>query len=176
MELTSFEAIIGALAEHEVRYLIVGGMAVVVHGHGRMTHDLDLVIELEYDNVQRAFTALAGLGYQPRVPVTAAQFADPAERRSWIEHKHMTVLNLYSDRFRTTPIDLFVEEPFEFASAHARAHVQALGDLEVRVVDLATLIQMKQAAGRAIDLDDVRQLQLLQRDEPRGREPETGQP
>ena len=41
MEVRSFEAIVGALNDHGVRYLLVGGMAVEAHGHGRMTHDLD---------------------------------------------------------------------------------------------------------------------------------------
>lgn len=161
MELNSFEAIIRALNGNEVRYLVVGGMAVVVHGHGRMTHDLDLVVALDRDNVLRAFAALQGLDYRPRVPVTAAQFADPAQRQVWIEQKHMTVLNLYSDRFRTTPVDLFVQEPFDFDRAYENAHVVDLDGVPVRVVDLATLIAMKQTAGRAIDRDDISHLQIL---------------
>lgn len=167
MELKSFEAIMGALADHEVRCLLVGGMAVVAHGHGRMTHDLDLVVQLDRENILRAFAALAHLGYQPRVPVTAEDFADPETRQRWIDDKQMTVLNLYSDRFRTTPVDLFVQEPFDFDQAYARAHTADLEGLTIRFVDLATLIAMKEAAGRPIDLDDVRHLRLLGDDEAR---------
>jgi predicted nucleotidyltransferase len=162
LELNSFETIIRALNGSGVRYLVVGGMAVVVHGHGRMTHDLDLVIALDHDNVLRAFAALQGLDYRPRVPVTAAQFADPAQRQAWIEHKNMTVLNLYSDRFRTTPVDLFVQEPFDFDRAYENAHVADLDGIAVHVVDLATLIAMKQVADRTIDRDDIRHLRILQ--------------
>jgi hypothetical protein len=161
MELRSFESIMAALAAQDVRFLVVGGMAVVAHGHGRLTHDLDLVIELERDNILRAFAALGSLGYHPRVPVTAEEFADPAERRRWIDEKHMTVLNLYSDTFRTTPVDLFVSEPFDFATAYERAHLTEVGGVPLRFVDLATLIAMKEAAGRPVDLDDVRHLRLL---------------
>lgn len=161
MELKSFEAIMGALADHEVRCLLVGGMAVVAHGHGRMTHDLDLVVQLDRPNILRAFMALASLGYQPRVPVTAEDFANPETRQQWVDQKQMTVLNLYSDRFRTTPVDLFVQEPFDFDQAYARAHTADLEGLTIRFVDLATLIAMKEAAGRPIDLDDVRHLRLL---------------
>ena len=53
MEVRSFEAIAGALNSQGVRYLVVGGMAVVAHGHGRMTHDLDLVISLDLDDVRQ---------------------------------------------------------------------------------------------------------------------------
>jgi hypothetical protein len=41
-----------------VRYLVVGGVAVVLHGYLRTTLDLDLVIQLEPDNLDRALTAL----------------------------------------------------------------------------------------------------------------------
>lgn len=41
------------------------------HGYVRLTYDVDLVIHPTPDNIQTAFTALAGLGYRPSVPVTA---------------------------------------------------------------------------------------------------------
>lgn len=93
VELSSFEAIIRALNGNGVRYLVVGGMAVVVHGHGRMTHDLDLVVALDHDNVLRAFAALQGLDYSPRVPVTAAQFADDRD-----DIRHLQILQDQCDR------------------------------------------------------------------------------
>jgi len=164
MELRSFEAIMGALNRHQVRCLLVGGMAVVAHGHGRMTHDLDLVVKLEKEDILGAFRALSELGYAPRVPVTADGFADPDTRRGWIRDKNMTVLNFYSDRFRTTPVDVFVEEPFDFDTAYARAEIAEVEGVTVRYVDIETLIAMKEAAGRPIDLDDARHLRLLASD------------
>ncbi len=168
MELRSFEAIMRALNENGVRYVLVGGMAVVAHGHGRMTHDVDLVIQLERENILRAFAALSGLGYQPRIPVTAEAFADPGNRRRWIDEKDMTVLSLYSDRYRTTLVDIFVHEPFDFDDVFAHAHTTDVEGITVRFVDLRTLIRMKEAAGRPIDLDDVHHLKLLQEDNATG--------
>ena len=161
MEVRSFEAIADALNGQGVRYIVVGGMAVVAHGHGRMTHDLDLVISLDRDNILRTFAALGGLGYQPRVPVTAEAFADPGQRRRWIEEKGMTVLNLYSEAHRTTPVDLFVTEPFAFDEAYGTSIEASLEGIPFRYADLQTLIRMKEEAGRPLDLDDVRQLRLL---------------
>lgn len=162
MELRSFETIMGALNERGVRYLLVGGMAVVAHGHGRMTHDIDLVINLDRDNILKAFAAFSDLGYQPRVPVTATSFADPANRSAWIAQKGMTVLNLYSERFRTTPIDVFVAEPFDFDATEARSLTADVEGVEFRYVDIETLIRMKEAVGRPIDRDDVLHLRMLQ--------------
>ena len=65
MKLASVEAIARALDEARVRYLVVGGLAVIAHGYGRLTMDVDLVVQLEAGNVIAAFEALAKLGYRP---------------------------------------------------------------------------------------------------------------
>ena len=58
MEVRSIEAIARALNEANIRYLVVGGLAVNAHGYERFTHDLDLVIGLEPDNIAKGFEAL----------------------------------------------------------------------------------------------------------------------
>jgi predicted nucleotidyltransferase len=165
MELSAFEAIMSALNRRGVRSLLVGGMAVVAHGHGRMTHDIDLVLDLDRDNILAAMEALTELGYRPRVPVAPHDFADAAKREHWIREKGMTVFNMYSERFRTTPVDLFVEEPFDFEAAYAISLEADLEGVRFRYVDLETLVQMKEAAGRPVDLEDIRQLRLIASDE-----------
>jgi len=75
MELQTFKALMHELNACEVRYLLAGGMAVVAHGYGRMTFDIDLVIQLESSNIRRAFEAFEALGYHPRIPVTGKEFA-----------------------------------------------------------------------------------------------------
>src|SRR3546814_20769599 len=69
-----------ALADARVDYVVVGGMAVIMHGHLRATRDLDLVIGLAPDNCTKAVDALAGNGLRPRLPVALAEFANPATR------------------------------------------------------------------------------------------------
>ena len=63
------ERVLGALNSAGVRYLIVGGVAVVLHGHLRTTADLDLVVQLERDNVLRAMPDLIALKSQARRPL-----------------------------------------------------------------------------------------------------------
>ena len=57
MEVRSVEAIVKALNGAKVKYLIVGGVAVVAHGYERLTKDLDLVIGLERENIIRGLRA-----------------------------------------------------------------------------------------------------------------------
>lgn len=159
MKLASIEAIVRSLNDAKVPFIVVGGLAVVAHGYGRQTQDLDLVIRLDPDTIRAAFGALANLGYQPRVPVTAEGFADPNQRARWIHEKGMTVLSFHSDRHRETPVDVFVTEPFDFQVEYASAKMEALApNALVRVVRRETLIRLKQEAGRPQDIADIAEL------------------
>ena len=158
MKLSSFDALVAALDQAGARYLIAGGLAVNAHGYLRFTKDVDVVVQLVPDNVERTFAALAGLGYRPLVPVTSTQFADAATREGWIRDKGMQVLQFWSDSHRETPVDMFVTEPFDFEEEYRKALVKPLGRTDVRFVSIPTLIRMKQAAGRPQDEIDIEYL------------------
>lgn len=69
MEVRSVEAIVRALNEAQVRYLIVGGIAVNAHGFVRLTVDVDLVIGLERENIVRGLNALESITTTWRFPL-----------------------------------------------------------------------------------------------------------
>ncbi|MEX2517323.1 MAG: hypothetical protein WD572_10535 [Gammaproteobacteria bacterium] len=144
MKLDSFTALVSALEDAEVRYLIVGGLAVNAHGYSRFTKDVDCVIQLVPENIQRTFAALKTLEYKPLLPITAKQFADTSLRNSWIREKNMQVLQFWSDKHQATPVDIFVDEPFVFENEYNNALIKPLfGKLSVRFVTIETLIAMK---------------------------------
>ncbi len=135
MKLTSLDAIASALRDADVRYLVVGGLAVAAHGYGRVTFDLDLVLQMQPDNLRRAMVALESLGYRPTIPVPVSQFADAAIRESWIRDKNMVVFQMHSDKHPETRIDLFVAEPFNFDIEYDTALVgEILPGLQARFV------------------------------------------
>jgi hypothetical protein len=76
-----------ALDDADVRYLVVGGVAVVLHGHPRFTADLDLVLDLTPTNASAAIETLQRLDYRPRAPVPAEDFAKEEVRRKWRDEK-----------------------------------------------------------------------------------------
>jgi hypothetical protein len=158
---SDFDLIFAALTKREVRYLVVGGVAVVLHGVPRFTADIDLVLALDAKNVLAALDALAELAYLPRVPVPLRDFADPALRREWSKDKGLTVLGLWSPDHPATEIDLFIEEPFPFDEAFARAVRVDLGTDHVTVASIADLIELKRRADRPKDREDVERLLAL---------------
>jgi len=164
MRSSSVETIADVLNRADVRYLVVGGLAVVAHGHVRFTADVDIVLDLECENVKAAMAALAALGYQPRAPVALADFADPAARASWVQDKGLRVFSLWSADHPATEIDIFVEEPFDFDAAFRRAKmVELLPNLALPVAGIDDLLALKRAAGRPVDLEDLRALEALRR-------------
>ncbi len=163
MKLASIEAIVAVLDGAKVPYLVVGGLAAAAYGSGRQTQDVDIVIRLERTIVLRAFEALRSIGYQSRVPVTAEEFADPATRDLLRIQKQMTVLPMYSETHRETPLDIFAYEPFEFDVEVGRAtRFELRPGLTLRVVARDTLVAMKQRSGRLQDLADIEVLQRLE--------------
>lgn len=74
----------------------------------------------------------------------------------------MLVLTFHSDRHRETPIDVFVEEPFDFDDEYGQALREDIApDIPVRIVRLSTLLSLKQDAGRPQDLADIAELRRL---------------
>ena len=84
-----YEPLFQALNATQARYVVVGGVAMVLQGYARLTADIDLIIDLEREAVARVMRALTGLGLQPRAPVDALDFADAQLRQGWLRDKKM---------------------------------------------------------------------------------------
>ena len=158
-----FEAVFRALNDRGVRYLVAGGVAVVLHGHMRYTKDLDLVVDLAPQQARAAIEALSALGLVPSVPVDAMSFADAETRQAWIREKDMTVLSLHHPEDARLVVALFVEPPSNFEALWSASEELPLQTTTVKVVSLDDLISMKRAAGRPRDMLDVEELEQIKR-------------
>lgn len=166
MHKRSVEAIVEALNAHSVRYLIAGGLAVVAHGYVRFTADVDIILDLRRENVQRAIAAFGSLGYRPRAPVPLDDFADPVKRAQWVQEKGLTVFSLYSPDHPATEVDVFVEAPLDFDQAfRAAARMDVSPRASATFVALDDLLSLKRQAGRPQDLQDIDRLQAIRREE-----------
>ena len=145
------------------RYVTVGGFAVVMHGYVRLTADIDLVVDLEPEETRRTIQTLLELGLEPRIPVAAEDFADPEIRKSWIEDKGMQVFSMFDPNNPLLSVDLFVSYPIPFENLHSRAETVSVSGVDVRVASLSDLIEIKRAAGRVVDMQDVEALEEIRR-------------
>ena len=141
--LNRLQGVFSCLQKHRVKYVVIGGIAAVLHGVPRATFDLDILIEASSDNASRLLAALeeAGLG-------TAAM--NTAEK---VLANETTVFN---DRVR---IDVQTSTPgLLFKSAWQNREVMRYGDQEFYVASRSDLLASKRAAGRPVDLQDVEML------------------
>ncbi|HKI47891.1 MAG TPA: hypothetical protein VKA69_01085 [Desulfobacteria bacterium] len=83
-----------ALEEHKVRYLLVGGLAMNLHGVPRMTMDIDLVIALDTKNLEKFIGAAASLELQPILPIPLRDLLDSEKRDLWAKDRNMVAFAL----------------------------------------------------------------------------------
>ena len=156
-----FAEVFSMLNGHRCRYVVVGGLAAVLHGHSRMTADIDLAVDLDTDEAAKVLRALEELGMQPRMPVDFADFLSPEARRQWKTDKNMIVFSLHHPDNPLLSVDLFIENPIAFAELWERAEEMTLDGLSLKVASISDLIRLKQMAGRAQDLQDIAYLEKI---------------
>src|SRR3989338_7356690 len=98
-----------ALNKAKVKYVVAGGVAVVLYGFLRYTKDVDLIVHLEERNLSKLFDALSKIGYRQKAPVTKEQFIDAKQRKLWQKEKGMIVFSFYHKSDPLKAIDMFVK-------------------------------------------------------------------
>ncbi len=157
----SFERILALLNEHDVRYVVVGGIAVVLHGYPRLTADLDLILDLQPTETRKAIQVLQAAGFVANIPVDLRQFADEKIRRQWIEEKNLKALSLHDGQTPPTVIDILAESPIPFDDLYRRAKLVTLDTTTLRIASIPDLIALKRIAGRPEDLRDIEELEKI---------------
>jgi hypothetical protein len=145
------------LSRHGVDYLVIGGVAVQVHGHRRTTMDLDLAPDPTPENLRRLAAALDELDALPvdpalagsEVPVTDSERLSVAPIVPPLTTRHGQVHILKEPKGARA-----------FAQMRESALVVEVDGVAVPIVSLDDLIRMKKAAGRPQDLDDIAALTL----------------
>jgi hypothetical protein len=132
---------------------------VVLHGHARLTADLDLVVDLA---PQPAADALTAIGFRPRLPVDASGFADRSVRERWVTERGMTVFSMWDPDDPLRSVDLFVEQPIDFEELWERSVVVDIEGTPVRVASIVDLIRLKRIADRPMDREDIAALEHIQ--------------
>lgn len=139
-----FEDILALFHEHEVRYLIIGGLAFIYHAKPRYTKDIDIWVDPDKDNIQRANVALAAFG---------SPYTLDAERPSEILQ-----LGVPPNR-----IDLIRDiEGMKFSAAWEKKIVGSYGNATAMWIDIDSLIRIKSQIREPRHQDDVRVLKKVQ--------------
>jgi hypothetical protein len=150
------------LAEHNVDYLVIGGVAAQVHGRRRTTKDLDVTPSPDPANFERLAAALVALdarqgGIGPSAPTPTADqlrlaaIAPPLVTR----HGELHIINQ-------------APGAAAYEAMRTRALAIDLDGVDILIVSVDDLIRMKQTSGRPRDLEDIQVLTELARRDTRG--------
>jgi predicted nucleotidyltransferase len=156
-----FREIIGELEKNEIKYLIIGGVAVNLYGHPRVTKDLDIMISFEKQNMDKFIDVMNRLNFKPRAPVDPVQLADKSMRDLWKNEKNMKVFSFYNAKNDFEIIDVMIQDYIDFDLAYEKRQSMSDGVMDVSVVDINDLIRLKEIANRPRDKDDIEVLKKL---------------
>lgn len=157
-----YEKVFKELHKQKVQYLVIGGIAVNLHGLARPTADLDLMISFSELNVDKFLEVVNRLGFKPRLPVKVEELKDESKRLKWIKEKGMKVFTLYNPKMLAEQVDVMVQPDLDFKQAYKNKELYSLGNVKIKVGSIKDLIKMKQIAGRVRDLRDIEGLKEIE--------------
>ncbi len=140
-------AVCAELNRTGARYLVIGGVACILHGHVRATTDIDILIERTEENASRILEALEGVGYG---------FA-----REWLPREIIArPITIIGD---DPAIDIFtIAWSVQYPDAKARSSTVEVQDVAVPLIGLDDLIASKRT-GRLQDAADIELLEEIRR-------------
>jgi len=159
-----FKKLFSHLNASHVRYLVAGGMAVNLYGIERATADIDMVLALNKENLDKFIDVAKALGLKPKIPVKLDDLSDSQKRKEWAETKNMTVFSLYDPRNSFLILDVFIEEPFDFEKVYKLREKRNFENTTISVVPIKELITMKEKTGRPQDEADAFHLKKIMRE------------
>lgn len=148
-----------ALVDAEVRFVVCGGVACILHGVARSTHDLDIRLALDDIDLQRFVGVARSLGLHPRIPEPLEALLDPERRRVWVMEKRAVVYTLLSSSGAFV-LDVFLDYPIPYSELEAAADTFMVDGRSVLVSSKQHLIEAKRAVQppRKVDLRDIEDL------------------
>ncbi|MEP6794768.1 MAG: nucleotidyltransferase [Saprospiraceae bacterium] len=141
-----FQDFIRSLNESDVKYILVGGYAVIIHGYNRTTGDLDIWVERSVENYHKLIQAFQKFG-MPVFDMSMNNFLENYD------------LDVYTFGRPPVSIDVMLSvKGMDFKEVYSNLEKRIVEGLEVKVISLSELLKAKAASGRNKDLDDIEKL------------------
>ncbi len=143
-----FAELVRLLEFHGVKFVIIGGYAVISHGHPRYTGDIDFLVEKSEENALKLVKVVNEFyGEQPHITV-----------ESFLDDDRMSQFGLPPYR-----VDILVKVPgITFEEVYPNRISGKIADTPAPIINLSDLKKSKQAAGRHKDLGDLEALQEIE--------------
>lgn len=154
--------LINMLVEADVEFVLVGGLAVALHGYQRVTMDVDVVLAMDANNVRKFLTVAKASDLRPTIPADLDALANPEWMEQWCREKGMLAFSVRGPGAMATVMDVLVRPVVSFADLRRDATMIKVGLITIPVASIEHLIAMKTGTGRNKDLIDIEELRKIQ--------------
>ncbi len=152
-----------SLSDQQVQYVLVGGLAVQLHGFLRATFDIDLVLAMDDENLVRFIAVAKRYGLVPAIPVPIDTLRNASQIEQWHREKGMLAFALREPQIGGSVVDVLVRPDVPFDRLMANAVAGELFARQVWIASIDDLLTMKRIANRPKDQLDVVALEKIKR-------------
>jgi hypothetical protein len=156
-----YESVFLELDQRNIRYLVIGGIAVNLHGFSRATGDLDIMLSFDRENLEKFIDMINSLEFKPRAPVKIEELGDPIKVQMWEDEKNMKVFSVYNPLNVMEQVDIMIEDYIDFERAYDNREVLTAKNIRIPVISIDDLITLKEKAGRERDKIDIKALRKI---------------
>lgn len=148
-----FTKILKELEKKNIRYIVIGGVAVNLHGYTRATNDLDIMLSFDKENVEKFSKLAEELGFKAKVPVDIIELAESNKRDYWKKERNMKVFSIYNIENEFEVIDIMIQDYIDFETAYKNKKIMLDEGISIPVISLSDLIKLKEIATHQRDRD-----------------------
>jgi len=156
-----YKEIFGKLERAKIDYVIVGGVAVNLYGYARFTGDIDILLALNIENLNKMDKLMKSIGYSERQPVPIRDLSDSKLLDKHLKDKGMRAFTYVSSDMPQLDVDVIIEESKNFEKFKEHGNLIEVWDMKLPVVSIDDLICMKKKTGREKDIADAAALLKL---------------
>ena len=141
-----------AFEKAHLKYAVIGGYALALHGLVRATVDIDFILSLTQKDFELAEKVLAQLGLKSRLPVRAQDIIKM--RKEYIENRNLLAWSFVDYKNPARQVDILITKDLK----RLKVQTISVAGRKINVATLAELLKMKMEAGRPKDLIDIQSI------------------
>lgn len=154
--------LVKSLSQNDVKYVVCGGIACVLHGVERNTYDVDISLDMNHANLMKIIEIAKKFNLQPRIPEPIENLLDETKRNNWIQNKGAIVYTLVA---QDSPLqmDIFLKYPKTYDELARKADNVIIDGIKIPVSSIDDLILAKNSVSPMRDKDktDIMELKKI---------------
>ena len=133
-----------AALNRRVDYVLIGGLAISLHGIERATMDINVSVAMTPDNLSSLVEMARELGMTPVLPVALESLSDPEQLAQWHRERNLEAFALRAPGLSGVTLDVLLYPPVDYAQMRSRAVTFLAADVPIVVASIDDLIALKQ--------------------------------